>query len=155
MPKKRKTQAAAGQKALPHVIFAPHQKKKGRITLFSITKTESIGATVGIQFVTFEYQDLGGPSNLLPGFTHRAHERLRWPKEAGAAAVFLSAFDVGFYDEKATSSIIPSAGWSSVWASRTITKPSTAIFTCATQARVKASGCLPVAWCYISPLKAA
>jgi hypothetical protein len=99
MPKKRKTLAAAGQKALPHVIFAPHLKKKGRITPFSITKTESIGATVGIQFVTFEYQDLGGRSNLLPGFAHRAHEQLRWPKGAGAGAVFLAAFDVGFYDE--------------------------------------------------------
>jgi hypothetical protein len=71
MPRK---QAVISQ-PLPQVVFAPHLNKKGGVTPFDITKTTKINATVGIQFVTFAFQDVEEPATCCPG-----PRRTRYPR---------------------------------------------------------------------------
>jgi hypothetical protein len=95
MPRK---QAVISQ-PLPQVVFAPHLNEKGGVTPFDITKTTKINATVGIQFVTFAFQDVGGTGNLLPGAApNPVSETLTWPKGATMAVVFLAAFNIAYVD---------------------------------------------------------
>jgi hypothetical protein len=85
-------------KPLPQVVFAPHLKGKGRIMPFGKPKTTKIGATVGFQPVSFTYEDVGGTSNLLPGFPTTKSVSLNWPKNAGMAVVFLQSYSAAYVD---------------------------------------------------------
>jgi hypothetical protein len=84
---------------LPQVVFAPHVKGKGRITPFIKPKTTKVTGTVGVQLVSFSYEDVGGSGHLLPGFPTESSTTLNWPKGAGFAVVFLTAFSAAYVDE--------------------------------------------------------
>jgi hypothetical protein len=95
---KAKSRSQSLPQLLPQVVFAPHVKGKGRITPFDKPKTTKIGATVGVQPVSFAFEDVGGTSNLAPGFPNTPTVGLNWPKNASMAAIFLTAFNAAYVD---------------------------------------------------------
>jgi len=71
----------------------------GKITPLDISKLISIGPTVGLQFVSFSFVDVGGVNNLLPGFVKTATEPLTWPAGAQNAIVMMKGFGATYVDE--------------------------------------------------------
>jgi hypothetical protein len=95
----RKKQVAFTAKSQKHIAVAPHLKERGQITPFDITKPVTFGATVGVQFVSFSYVDVGGTDNLLPGFINTQTASLTWPRGAGYAVIMLRGFTAAYVDE--------------------------------------------------------
>jgi hypothetical protein len=91
-------QPSSRNAALPQIVFAPHVKGKGRITPFKKSKTTKLTGIVGVQLVSFAYEDVGGSSHLLPGFPTSSSVTLNWPKGAGYAVVVMSAFSGAYVD---------------------------------------------------------
>jgi hypothetical protein len=91
--------AAHDGKALKRFANAPQVKNKPKITPLDITKPVTIGPTMGVQFVSFSYVDVGGTSNLAPGAVDTQTSRLTWPNGAGYAVVVTSGFGAAYVDE--------------------------------------------------------
>jgi hypothetical protein len=70
----------------------------GQVTPFDISKLNSIGPTVGLQFVSFSVVDVGGENNLLPGFVKTASNTLTWPSQAQTAIVMMKGFGATYVD---------------------------------------------------------
>jgi hypothetical protein len=65
---------------------------------FGKPKTTKVTGTVGVQLVSFAYEDVGGTSHLLPGFPTSDSVKLNWPKGAGFAVVFLTSINAAYVD---------------------------------------------------------
>jgi hypothetical protein len=96
---KSKASTRPSTRTLPQIVMAPHLKGNGRITPFDKPKTIKLTGTVGVQLVSFSYEDVGGRSNLSPGFPHTSTAALNWPKGAGYGIIFLSSFSAAYVDE--------------------------------------------------------
>jgi hypothetical protein len=95
----RKNRMARNDNSAKRFVVAPHLEQEGKYTPFDITKLAHIGATNGVQSVSFAYVDVGGTSNLLPGAVNTQTSRLTWPKGATFAVVMLSGFGAAYVDE--------------------------------------------------------
>jgi hypothetical protein len=86
------------QRRLGHAV-APHVQGKAINAPGDTPIVTLVSQTVGFQYVSFTYVDVGGSGNLRPGFVSTQSAPIAWPGGGEVAIVMLRGFGAAFVDE--------------------------------------------------------